>query len=403
MYNGTKNENYVAMTEGVQTFLEDLGLLQYFDMFVIKGFDCEEDLCHIDSADLDSMMIADPDHRRQILHAARRFKPSPEYRLLEWLKTNGLDYYFPNFVNSESANDLDQIQMLNLPDPDILDELEITLPGHKRRFERAVSRLRKRIKTTEQSPEEPLAHGRWAKPMALQDGKFDFLVLDATVYSTNDRKRSHTLEFMIDSGSDVTTIREEVLQKLDLELLGRIHSKGVHGSKSTNLYKAFLRIGNQELQIEVMGESYDSLGSRVVRHFRHFIDGSRHLWLKGDYCDPDMVPPRTITPSPSESSVSSFRPQTRSSSSSSYMQSTSPSYRSTSDSLSSSSQNLSQSQSLNSSQDLSQSQSLNDSQDLTLQPETEVTHAISAAETGHSQSIEEHSQLELSQESEEEL
>lgn len=367
------------MTEGVQTFLEDLGLLQYFDMFVIKGFDCEEDICHIDSADLDSMMIADPDHRRQILHSARRFKPSPEYRLLEWLRINGLDYYYPNFVNSESANDLDQIKMLNLPDPDIFDELEITLPGHKRRFERAVNRLRKRIKTTltDPSPEEPLAHGRWAKPVALQDGKFDFLVLDAAVYSTKDRKKSFTLEFMIDSGSDVTTIREEILEQLDLELLGRIHSKGVHGSKSTNLYKACLRIGNQELQIEVMGESYDSLGSRVVRHFRHFIDGSRHLWLKGDYCDPDMAPPRTITPTPSESSITSQRLQTRSSSSSSsYLQSTSPSYRSTSDSLSSSSQNLSQSQSLNGSQDIN----------VTIQPETE--------EYAHSQLAEE---LELSQ------
>lgn len=69
MYSTSKNENYVVMTEGIQTFLEDLGLLQYFDMFIIKGFDCEDDLCHIDSADLDAMMIADPDHRHQILRA----------------------------------------------------------------------------------------------------------------------------------------------------------------------------------------------------------------------------------------------------------------------------------------------------------------------------------------------
>lgn len=58
-------------------------------------------------------------------------------------------------------------------------------------------------------------------------------------------------EFMIDSGSDVVTVREEVLQTLDLELLGTIHSKGVHGSKRTNLYKATLRIGTQEMEIEV--------------------------------------------------------------------------------------------------------------------------------------------------------
>ena len=37
-----------------------------------------------------------------------------------------------------------------------------------------------------------------------------------------------------------------------------------------------------------MGESYDSIGSRVIRHFRHYITGNRHIWLKGDYVDPSM-------------------------------------------------------------------------------------------------------------------
>lgn len=49
----------------------------------------------------------------------------------------------------------------------------------------------------------------------------------------------------------MTTIRQEVLDELGLEILGRIHSKGVHGSKTTNLYKAKLLIGNQEMEIEV--------------------------------------------------------------------------------------------------------------------------------------------------------
>ena len=40
-----------------------------------------------------------------------------------------------------------------------------------------------------------------------------------------------------------------------------------------------------------MGESYDSIGSRVIRHFRHYITGNRHIWLKGDYIDSSMLPP----------------------------------------------------------------------------------------------------------------
>ena len=37
-----------------------------------------------------------------------------------------------------------------------------------------------------------------------------------------------------------------------------------------------------------MGETYDSIGSRVIRHFRHYITGNRHIWLKGDYLDPTI-------------------------------------------------------------------------------------------------------------------
>ena len=37
-----------------------------------------------------------------------------------------------------------------------------------------------------------------------------------------------------------------------------------------------------------MGETYDSIGSRVIRHFRHYITGKRHIWLKGDFVDPTI-------------------------------------------------------------------------------------------------------------------
>lgn len=64
-----QNENYLTMVECIRKFLEDLGLVQYFDMFLIKGFDSEDDIRHIDEHDLDSMLISDTDHRRQIIYA----------------------------------------------------------------------------------------------------------------------------------------------------------------------------------------------------------------------------------------------------------------------------------------------------------------------------------------------
>ncbi|XP_061163138.1 uncharacterized protein LOC133172293 isoform X2 [Saccostrea echinata] len=211
------------MTERVQTlpirkFLENMGLVQYLDMFLIRGYDRETDITSLDENDLDTMLISDPDHRHQILQAVTQ---------------------------------LQKEQVGDCPTEDVL------------------------------------ACGRWKKPATLSDAKFDFLVVDASIYSTKESSKYRRIEFMVDTGSDVTTIRQEVLDELDLEILGRIHSKGVHGSKTTTLYKAKILIGNQEMEIEVMGESYDSLGSRVVRHFRHYVDGKHHVWLRGNFCDED--------------------------------------------------------------------------------------------------------------------
>lgn len=59
-----------------------------------------------------------------------------EFTLFNWLRSKGLEHYFVSFVQSELI-DLVDIGHLNLPDEQLYDELEMTLPGHKRRFERA--------------------------------------------------------------------------------------------------------------------------------------------------------------------------------------------------------------------------------------------------------------------------
>ena len=37
---------------------------------------------------------------------------------------------------------------------------------------------------------------------------------------------------------------------------------------------------------QIMASNYDSIGSRVLRNFKHVIDGHKHDWLKGNYRDP---------------------------------------------------------------------------------------------------------------------
>ena len=75
-------------------------------------------------------------------------------------------------------------------------------------------------------------------------------------------------EFMVDSGSDVVTARQEILDQLDLELIGTIQSRGVHTTVEKQLYKAILRIGKQEAEIEAsLGFPTPQKMQRKTRHF----------------------------------------------------------------------------------------------------------------------------------------
>ncbi|GFS26995.1 ankyrin repeat and SAM domain-containing protein 1A [Elysia marginata] len=206
------------------------------------------------------------------------------HMVYEWLRGCSLDYYFISFVQSE-LTDLQKISQLQLPNEDLYDELEIVLPGHRKRLERAVKKLKLEQMRTE-AAEVPVTFGWWGKPECLLQAKFDFLCVRAFLFSSRDSKNHAAVDFMVDSGSDVSTVQESILEGLSLDLIGPVYSCGVHGGNHCNLYRARLAVGEFEMDIEVMGSNYNSLGSRVVRHFRHVIDGHRHIWLKGNYQDP---------------------------------------------------------------------------------------------------------------------
>lgn len=64
---------------------------------------------------------------------------------------------------------------------------------------------------------------------------------------------------MVDSGSDVVTLRQIVLDTMDLELIGPINSKGVHASRVKNLYKAYILLGSEKIEVEVNSSSWLSV------------------------------------------------------------------------------------------------------------------------------------------------
>ena len=56
---------------------------------------------------------------------------------------------------------------------------------------------------------------------------------------------------MVDSGSDVVTLRPEIVRRLNLVKKCTVRSQGVHVAKEKTLYEAILKIGSVELKIEV--------------------------------------------------------------------------------------------------------------------------------------------------------
>ncbi|XP_063971323.1 acidic leucine-rich nuclear phosphoprotein 32 family member E-like [Lytechinus pictus] len=150
----------------------------------------------------------------------------------------------------------------------------------------AMPKLRKRRRIEDAESATPLAIGYWGKPPTLEGAKFDFLCIHATLRSLKPDGPTFKEVFMVDSGSDVVTARQEILNRLDLELIGTIQSRGVHTTVEKQLYKAMLVIGNHEVEIEIMAEPYESIGNRVMRHFRHVIDSTVHYWLPENRLEP---------------------------------------------------------------------------------------------------------------------
>ena len=96
---------------------------------------------------------------------------------------------------------------------------------------------------------------------------------------------------MVDSGSDVVTCRPEVLSRLGVKLLGKIESRGIHATVEKEIYQGYLQLGGQIIPVEVMPESYESVGNQVMRHFKHYITGDQHYWLQANQEAPKLSSP----------------------------------------------------------------------------------------------------------------
>ena len=66
---------------------------------------------------------------------AQAYKPSEQFEVFKWLRDHGIEYYFTNFIRS-NYNSLNELTRMELT-AEVLHELEIQLPGHRKRLQQA--------------------------------------------------------------------------------------------------------------------------------------------------------------------------------------------------------------------------------------------------------------------------
>lgn len=69
-----------------------------------------------------------------------------------------------------------------------------------------------------------------------------------------DARSSELTEFIVDSGSDVVTAAESLIQSLQLEYLRNVDSRGPYSTANKPLYRGILKLGTEEFEVEVGDE-----------------------------------------------------------------------------------------------------------------------------------------------------
>ncbi|KAJ7357639.1 hypothetical protein OS493_023770 [Desmophyllum pertusum] len=261
----------------VSQCLESLGLQEFTARLMDHGFDR---LCDILCLDDDDLAMLIPDELTKAKYKTALHQDPILVKL--WLDSLGLGQYYDQ-LQASGFTSLAQCSGLSLQS---LDSVRFNLPGHKKRLFREAQSLLGYGKV--------MAEGAWEEHEQLRGGRFGkFLCLTADVFARDPRDardnpnegatavpQKRRVKFMIDSGSDMVTLHYDVIKELRLPVKGCAKQE-VPGGETRELpfYSACLGIGEKTLNIEVVPDNVNTLGTPVLWEFRHRIDEEKHLWL----------------------------------------------------------------------------------------------------------------------------
>ena len=118
---------------------------------------------------------------------------------------------------------------------------------------------------------EPVACGYWGKNGDVAPtSETHFLWVNKCLIKSNIPGNDPVELFncMVDTGSEVVTIKEDILSHLDLTFLQNINSKGIHKVEEKPLYRGVLVMGRKEIEVDV---SRLHLSIRVLLRIRVWL------------------------------------------------------------------------------------------------------------------------------------
>lgn len=265
----------------VKSFLEKCDAEKYYSRFRSQGIRDFLDLCLIDNNDLILLEIRDESDRQRILSEVDKID------IKEWLQYHGLakNTYLED-LRAAGYTNIKTLKQFPIVTEEILDSLNITLTGDRKRFRATVEMLKLSCEEDDQPPNQQLVTqvvGYWNKPDFVAESPCEFLCVKGTLKTSKDENSKETpvLEFLVDTGADVVSVREELIKELELRYLQEVTHCGIHTRTKGNLFRGVLKLSDDDqIEVDIVAGEYESLGLQVFRQFKHFINGSSHRWLR---------------------------------------------------------------------------------------------------------------------------
>lgn len=253
-------------------FLNKLNLEKYCQNFHSHGYETAVDLFCVTDRELEQLQVKDAEERAKILSSAR------DIDIHWWLVDLGLQQYTVEF-RREGIITMEDLKLRREVTTDVfLKDALSMLPGHRKRVKREANFLR----SHEVSCDEVVA-GYWGQPPEMAETSHQFMIVPGYLKSGNGKEAlsSDLIQFTVDSGSEVAvTANDHLISNLQLEYLQNIESRGVHAAESKPIYRGVLQLGQEEVAVEVMPDRFCTVGSPVMKKFRHDIDETTHRWFK---------------------------------------------------------------------------------------------------------------------------